>query len=254
MITQFLPGSRVLACALAVGLAACSGEGEDQDFDRADLLARMDPEVRSELRQAGRHILVVRHARKVSPDCNALDCPLSAEGEAMVGQLSGLLGDLPVEAAYASAACRTQRTAEAGGAPVTPHQASDGLAEGCDADESVTRLRLEAFAEGMASGARWTLVAEHSNTVCAWIVAFAGDGGVDASGCEDGRLSEDAYGDIYWLYQTEPTAWGLAVLPGAFDVPVPAPVTSPAPEPLPDTPDAAEPDAELAGPEAEPQR
>ena len=199
------------AAGLALGLAAgCGGEVAEPHpalFEAAPEAARRA------LEQADKHILVVRHARKISEDCNALDCPLSAEGEAMVARLETLLG-APTDAAFASSACRTVRTAEAGGTPVIQHQPGPGHDARCGGGEPVTRLRQQAIEEARFSDAQWTLVAEHSNTVCLWLEAFApgaeplcgGDGGVS------GR-----YGDVYWLYWSD-GAWALTRLDGAFDL------------------------------------
>jgi hypothetical protein len=198
-------------------LAACAPPEAGAGFDRSGLLQRMPAEIAADIDRADRHILVVRHARKIAPDCNALDCPLSPRGEAMVAQLAGLIGTPPVDEAYASAACRTFRTAEAGGRDVTVHQAADGLETGCTADDRVTRSRADAFAQAAASQARWTLVAEHSNTTCLWLAQFAGDAASQAAGCTDGRLADTAYGDVFWLYRLD-GAWQLAVLPAGFEV------------------------------------
>lgn len=203
--------------AAAVLLTGCDAEQRAAAFDRPALAALVPDQERAAIAAADRHILVVRHALKTAPDCNALDCPLSERGEAMVERLAGLIGEPPVDAAYASAACRTQHTARAGGRPVVAHQARDGLPVGCEEEEIVERMRSEAFIEAMDGTGRWTLVAEHSNTVCAWIVAFSGGEGAEASGCQEGRVSDGAYGDIYWLYR-DGEIWRLVHLPGAFAV------------------------------------
>jgi len=180
-------------------------------------------EAQDGLRAADRHILVVRHAHKIAPDCNGMACPLSPQGEAMVLQLSGLIGTPVVDRAYSSAACRTYLTAAAGGTDVVVHQAVDGYEAGCEPDAVIARTRADAFAETRAASAGWTLVAEHSNTSCLWIAEFAGDAAATRAGCSEGRLPETAYGDIYWLYSTDDDGqdWSLTVLPGAFDVPAP---------------------------------
>ncbi len=198
-------------------LAACAGPGSPPDFDRPALLELAPPELAADIRRADRHILVVRHARKVAPDCNALDCPLSPLGEVMVARLADVIGMPEVDQAFSSAACRTLRTAEAGGHVVTVHQAADGLETGCTADDVVTRSRADAFAAAEASDARWTLVGEHSNTSCLWLAQFAGLAASETAGCSDGRLAETAYGDIFWLYRLD-GAWQLTVLPAAFEV------------------------------------
>lgn len=198
-------------------LAACAGPGSQPDFDRPALLELAPSELVADIRRADRHILVVRHARKIAPDCNALDCPLSPLGEAMVARLADVIGMPEVDQAFSSAACRTLRTAEAGGHAVTVHQAADGLEAGCTADDVVTRSRADAFAAAEASDARWTLVGEHSNTSCLWLAQFAGLAASETTGCSDGRLAETAYGDIFWLYRLD-GAWQLTVLPAAFEV------------------------------------
>ena len=198
-------------------LAACAGPETAPGFDRPALLELAPADLVADLRRADRHILVVRHARKISPECNALDCPLSAQGDAMVTRLSELVGTPEIDQAFSSAACRTLRTAEAGGHAVIVHQAGDGLETGCAADEVVTRSRAEAFADAEASDAVWTLVAEHSNTSCLWLAQFAGLPASEMAGCSEGRLAGTAYGDIFWLYSVD-GAWQLTVLPGVFEV------------------------------------
>lgn len=203
----------LLLAALAGGAAHA-----DSDFDRPALLALADETVRAELEAADQHVLVVRHARKISPDCNGMSCPLSPQGEAMVVQLSALIGPDPVDRAYASAACRTRLTAAAGGRDVVAHQAVDGYAADCTEGETVSRQRSEAFAETRTDPVRWTLAGEHSNTSCLWMVEFAGADAAGEAGCNaEGRLEETAYGDVFWLYRTG-TDWHLTVLPGAFEV------------------------------------
>jgi hypothetical protein len=203
--------------ALVSMLGACAGPEPDPAFERQALLELASPDIAADIRQADRNILVVRHARKISPDCNALDCPLSPGGEAMVARLAELIGMPDIDQAFSSAACRTLRTAEAGGHPVTVHQAADGLEAGCTASDVVTRSRAEAFADAEASDAVWTLVAEHSNTSCLWLAQFAGLAASEAAGCSDGRLADAAYGDIFWLYRLD-GIWQLTVLPAAFEI------------------------------------
>jgi hypothetical protein len=202
----------IIAAGLA--LSACSPADE---FDRPAMLAAVPDADRAAVGAADRHILVVRHARKITPDCNALDCQLSENGEAMVAELASLLSDAPVDLAYASAACRTRLTADAGGRRVIVHQALDGYETGCDEGELVSRTRSEAFAEARAADGRWALVGEHSNTSCLWLAEFAGEAGATAAGCTDGRLADTAYGDVFWLYRTGET-WSVTVLPGVFEV------------------------------------
>ena len=201
-------------------LAACAAPETAPTFDRPALLELAPAELAADITSADRHILVVRHARKISPDCNALDCPLSAQGEAMVTRLAEVIAVPAVGQAYASAACRTLRTAEAGGHAVAVHQAADGLETGCTADDIVTRGRAEAFADAEASDARWTLVAEHSNTSCLWLSQFAGLAASEAAGCSDGRLADTAYGDVFWLYRLG-GVWQLTMLPAAFEADAP---------------------------------
>jgi phosphohistidine phosphatase SixA len=202
--------------AMAIVLAACSSA---EVFDRSTLLSLVSEADRAAVGAADRNILVVRHARKVTPDCNALDCGLSETGQAMVEALAGLLADQPVDMAYSSAACRTRLTAEAGGRDVVVHQALDGYENGCTEGETVLRTRSEAFAEARDAMARWTLVGEHSNTSCLWIAEFAGEDGASQAGCTDGRLADTAYGDIFWLYRNaDDQTWSVVVLAGAFEV------------------------------------
>lgn len=203
-----------IIATLMLAVAACSPA---QSFDRPDLLAQADPDTTAALASADRHILVVRHARKISEDCNALDCPLSPRGEAMVDALSGVLGEEPVGSAFASAACRTSLTAAAGGITPVGHQALDGYTTGCTPGETVERTRAAAFEEARTSDVRWTLVGEHSNTVCMWMAEFAGAEAAGEAGCSDGRVPSSAYGNVYWLYRAEGT-WHLTTLPGAFEV------------------------------------
>ncbi len=198
-----------LTASLALWLQA-------EAFDRPDLLALAPAEDQPALQAADQHILVVRHAYKVSPDCNGMDCPLSPQGEAMVVRLGEILGDRPVDRAYASAACRTRLTAAAGQAGVVAHQAVDGYAADCTPGETITRPRSDAFSETRTDPVRWTLAGEHSNTTCLWLAEFAGVEASETVGCSDGRLPETAYGDIFWLHAVEGDDWQLTVLPGAF--------------------------------------
>lgn len=207
---------------MMMSLALMSMSDEAAVPERPGLLDLAPAEVQAGLRAADRHILVVRHARKIAPDCNGMTCPLSPQGEAMVARLAGLIGTPAVDRAYSSAACRTYLTAVAGGADVVMHQAVDGYEAGCEPDAVITRMRADAFADVRAGGPGWTLVAEHSNTSCLWIAAFAGDGAAAEAGCSEGRLPETAYGDIYWLHSVDDGQnWSLTVLPGAFDQPAP---------------------------------
>jgi|GEM_PF-1892862 len=206
-----------LTLAATASAETGSADGAAGDFDRPALLALADAADRDALRAADRHILVVRHARKIAPDCNGMECPLSDRGEAMVARLSALLGETPVDRAYASAACRTRLTAAAGHADIVAHRAGDDYPADCTPGETVDRLRSTAFAEARAEDARWTLVGEHSNTSCLWLGEFAGTEAAQDAGCEDGRLPHDAYGDVFWLHRGA-DGWDLTVLPGAFEV------------------------------------
>jgi len=198
-------------------LAACASPTQSVDFDRPMLLESVSQDIQSEIVFADRHILIVRHARKISPDCNALNCQLSPRGEAMVSRLSDVLGREPFDAAYASAACRTTLTAEAGGSEVIVHQAAEGYETGCVEGEIISRQRREAFLDAHQADARWTLVGEHSNTSCLWLAEFAGLEASQQAGCVDGRLDHDAYGHIYWLYRHQGT-WNLIRLESVFEV------------------------------------
>ncbi|OLF75392.1 hypothetical protein AWH62_06110 [Maricaulis sp. W15] len=200
----------------ALCLAACSQP--TPSFAHPDLLALAPEAVRADLIAADRHVLVVRHAMKIAPDCNGMECPLSPDGEAMVDRLAGLIGATPMDRAYASAACRTRLTAAAGGIPVVAHQAVDGYAVDCAEGETVSRQRSDAYADVDAAMTGWTLVGEHSNTSCLWMAAYAGAEAAQAAGCDgEGRLPEDAYGDVFWLYGRG-DEWSLTVLPGAFSL------------------------------------
>ncbi|MFW5661482.1 MAG: histidine phosphatase family protein, partial [Oceanicaulis sp.] len=128
------------------------------DFDRPALLDAAPAERRTQIAAAPRHVLIVRHARKISEDCDALDCALSDEGAAMVARLAGLIGPVPVDAAYASSACRAVYTAAAGGRPPLQHQPASGLTQGCETGIPVARTREDALADTRDGQARWTLV------------------------------------------------------------------------------------------------
>ncbi|MEN0653457.1 MULTISPECIES: hypothetical protein [Hyphobacterium] len=189
---------------------------QEMMFDRPLLLAQAPEDRVSDLLSADRHILVVRHARKQSEDCNAIECPLGEPGQAMVAVLSTLIGDRPVDAAYASAACRTAATAEAGGAWVMMHRAGDDYPLACGGG-TVDRTRAEAINDARESLNRWTLAAEHSNTVCLWVTSFAGEVAASEAGCSaEGSVGSEAYGDIYWLYRVG-GQWHAVTLPGVFD-------------------------------------
>ena len=201
---------------LPFGALAMTQEADDGLFDRPFLLGGAPDDLHDEIESADRHILVVRHARKESEDCNAIECPLGEPGQAMVATLAELIGDEPVDAAYASAACRTAATAEAGGAWVMMHRAGDNYPLACGGG-TVDRTRAEAINDARESLNRWTLVAEHSNTVCLWVASFAGrDAALEAGCSEEGSVGSEAYGDIYWLYRVN-GQWHAVTLPGVFD-------------------------------------
>lgn len=213
-IVMMFAGIAVLAM-LPFGALAMVQETDDL-FDRPYLLGGAPDELHDDIERADRHILVVRHARKEAEDCNAIECPLGEPGLAMVETLGALIGDEPVDAAYASAACRTSATAEAGDAWVMMHRAADTYPLACGGG-TVDRTRAEAINDARESLHRWTLVAEHSNTVCLWIANFAGVDGATAAGCNDeGSVGSEAYGDIYWLYRLD-GQWRVVTLPGVFD-------------------------------------
>lgn len=210
-------GLALLASALVLSPLVPYAYGQTAaGFDRPGLLAAAPEDSRAVLESADRHILVVRHARKADESCNAIDCPLGEPGEAMVNALGALIGEPPVDAALASAACRTVETAEAGGSWVTMHRAADSYALACGGG-TVDRTRTEAMSEARDSHARWTLVGEHSNTTCLWVAAFAGDAAAEDAGCVEGALPSTAYGDVFWLYRTA-GEWQVALLPRVFDV------------------------------------
>ena len=78
-------------------------------------------------------------------------------------------------------------------------------------------MRMQAVNDARESLNRWTLVAEHSNTVCVWVAAFAGADAALEAGCDaDGSVGSQAYGDIYWLYRVD-GRWHAVTLPGVFD-------------------------------------
>ena len=214
MKTKIFAGLMAMASGLII---ACSPTSQSTNFDRPGLMALANEDVQSDLRAADRHILVVRHARKISEDCNALNCPLSPLGDSMAAKLATVIGQPAVDAAYSSAACRTLLTAQAGGLDPVLHQAADGYEVGCIEGDVITRARSEAFEEATNSDNRWTIVGEHSNTSCLWISQFVGEEDVASAGCVEGRLPSSAYGHVYWLYRTD-NQWNLTVLSGAFEV------------------------------------
>ncbi len=201
---------------IAFFLVGCAHMATAPAFDRPDLFALVPAAEQAGVRGADRHILVVRHARKIAPECNALNCPLSETGVQMVAKLHTLIGNTPVDVAYASAACRTRDTARAGGITVQLHRAADRMARGCEDGQNIDRRRHDAFADARNGHARWSIVGEHSNTVCQWLENFVGEDAAGA-GCVKGRLPSNAYGAIYWLYRAGGT-WKLLTLDGVFDV------------------------------------
>lgn len=225
-VPQIFKPRRVALLAAGLAVAAmlpfipfAHAQTTDDLFDRPFLLGGAPDELHDEIARADRHILVVRHARKEAEDCNAIECPLGEPGQAMVAGLAELIGDEPVDAAYSSAACRTAQTAEAGGAWVMMHRAGDNYPLACGGG-TVDRLRGEAINDARESLNRWTLVAEHSNTVCHWVTSFAGAEAATEAGCNDeGSVGSEAYGDIYWLYRLN-GQWHAVTLPGVFNVEV----------------------------------
>lgn len=185
-------------------------------FARSTLLDLARPEVQAGLVSADRHVLIVRHARKVSEDCNALDCPLGEAGEEMVSRLDTLLGSADFDTVLSSSACRTYETARAAG-DVLQHAAAPTATALCGGGEA-ERSRADALNGVLSSDARWTFVAEHSNTTCGWVAAIAGQESLAGTPCESGRLNSADYGDVFWLHQVD-GSWRLTVLEDAFDVP-----------------------------------
>ncbi len=204
--------SMLIACVTIWG---CQAQQPDMSFDRPGLIELLAQAEQQGVRDADRHILVVRHARKISPDCNALNCQLSPEGEAMVARLHQIIGDTPVDMALASAACRTMLTAAAGARDVIAHQAADGYSKGCAEDVNISRSRQNALVQTREADARWTIIGEHSNTVCTWILFFTDEASANRAGCTNGRLPGEAYGDVFWLYRAE-GQWKLVVLNKVF--------------------------------------
>ena len=207
-------GARATAIWVLSAALMLAGCVEEAASPRPALFDAAPSDVRGAIERADRHILVVRHARKIAEDCNALDCPLSEHGRQMVFRLAGLLGE-PVTQVYASNACRAVETAAAAGGPVIQHQAGTGHTDRCGGGAPVERTRTQAMEEARFGAADWTLVAEHSNTVCLWVEAFAT--GAEPL-CEDGALPADRYGDVFWLYRAD-GRWSLTRLDAAFDVP-----------------------------------
>jgi len=178
-------------------------------------LLNLAPEAdRAALIGADQHVVIVRHAHKTD-GCNALDCPLTDEGEAEVARLSALLSGVTINTVYASAACRTATTAGAVGVPVTVYRAANRLDGGCDALELSPGEFTRTLAIGQVNtGAdAWTLVADHSNHICSWAQSLAGQipGPCGVEGVED-----TSYGDIFWLSRSAGEAWRMTVLIDAF--------------------------------------
>ncbi len=205
----------VAIVTIALGFVVTAAAMAQSTFDRNGLLALADASVRENLMAADRHVLIVRHARKADEDCNALDCPLGENGLAMVARLDALLGQPDFDAVYSSGACRTFETASAAGTVLqhaavarAPQMCGGGIAE---------RSRDDAMADAMEGDARWTFVAEHSNTSCGWVEAIAGADAMAGTLCESGQLTSADYGDIFWLYRLNGD-WHVTELPEAFEV------------------------------------
>jgi hypothetical protein len=205
----------VAIVTIALGFVVMAAAMAQSNFDRAGLLSVADASVRENLITADRHILVVRHARKADEACNALDCPLGENGQAMVARLDTLIGQPDFDAVYSSGACRTFETASAAGtvlqhaaAARAPQMCGGGIAE---------RSRDDAIAEAVGGDGRWTFVAEHSNTSCGWVEAIAGADVLVGTLCESGQLTSADYGDIFWLYRLD-GEWRVTELQEAFEV------------------------------------
>lgn len=102
----------------------------------------------------GATFVIVRHAEKAGD--GSQDPPLTAQGAARAQRLADSLRGRPLQAVYATAFARTQRTAaptaDAHGLPVITYDAKQPAAD------FATRLRRE-------HGAGTVLVVGHSNTV-----------------------------------------------------------------------------------------
>lgn len=211
---------RLIGAFPAFALAACAAVS-DADTAHAPtaappaaLLALAPPADQGALAAADQHVLVARHARKTE-GCNALDCTLTDEGRAEVDRLAALLDGAAIDAAYASAACRTAATAMAAGVPVTVYRAVDQLDGGCDALELTPGDFTRALAIGRvnAGAAGWTLVADHSNFICGWAQSLAG---ITPSICSLAGVDESRYGDLIWLSRTRGGPWRVTVIEHAF--------------------------------------
>ena len=205
----------IAVATIALGLVFSGSVLANDAFDRPALLMLASEAARADIAAADRHILIVRHARKADESCNALDCPLGETGLAMVELLDALLGEPDFDAVYCSSACRTYQTALSAG-EVVQHAASASAAEMCGGGMA-QRKRADALAEARSSDARWTFVAEHSNTSCGWVEGLAGTDALAGTLCEAGQLSSGDYGDIFWLYRTGGN-WHLDVLEAAFEI------------------------------------
>lgn len=200
---------------IALGFVFTASALAADGFDRQMLLMAADESIRADIERADRHLLIVRHARKAEETCNALDCPLGESGRAMVARLDALLGEPDFDAVYSSGACRTYETAMPAG-EVIQHAAAASVPALCGGGIA-ERTRDDAIAEARASNARWSFVAEHSNTSCNWVAAIAGEEALAGTLCETGRLTSADYGDIFWLYRIA-GEWRIDVLEGVFDV------------------------------------
>lgn len=205
----------IAVATIALGFVFSAPALADEDFDRPALLMAASEVMRADIAGADRHILIVRHARKADEACNALDCALGENGLAMVERLDVLLGEPDFDAVFSSSACRTYQTALPAG-EVVQHAAAVSAAEMCGGGVA-ERTRDDALEEAAFSDARWTFVAEHSNTSCGWVEEIAGADTLAGTLCESGQLSSEDYGDIFWLYRTGGN-WYLEVLEAAFEI------------------------------------
>lgn len=205
----------IAMATIALGFVFSATALANDAFDRPSLLNAASDVARADIVRADRHILIVRHARKADESCNALDCPLGENGLAMVERLDILLGEPDFDAVFSSSACRTYQTALPAG-DVVQHAAAPSAADMCGGGIA-DRTRAEALDAAVASDARWTFVAEHSNTSCGWVAGIAGPELLEGTLCAGGQLESGDYGDIFWLYRTD-GSWRLEVLEAAFDI------------------------------------
>jgi len=214
------PRLLALTAVATLGLTACAttDAGSAPTVPAAGappaLLALAPEADRTALAAAEQHVVIVRHAHKTD-GCNALDCTLTDEGEAEVMRLTALLSGVMVDTVYASAACRTATTAGAAGVPVTVYRAVDRMDGGCDALELSPGEFTRALAIGQVNtGAdAWTLVADHSNFICAWAQSLAGQ---TPAPCGLEGVDDTSYGDVFWLSRSGGAPWRMIVLENAF--------------------------------------